>query len=111
MMLVSLQEASPHVRRDTDADDADLLLKIRGASNAVFRHIDAGSIPTDSNGDVLVDSNGVALDVEDDIKLATLLMIAEVYANRGDGKSSFDGWQLPNAVKTLLMPFRTPTAV
>lgn len=67
-MLVSLEQASEHLRRDTDADDLDLTLKIRAASAAVLTYLDGGADSfTDSAGDVFEDSNGTALDVPYDI--------------------------------------------
>ena len=39
VMLVRLQEASDHLRRDTTDDDNDLTLKIKAASAAIINYL------------------------------------------------------------------------
>lgn len=113
VMLVSVEQASAHLRRDTDADDLDLVGKIMGASRAVLTYIAGGSDAfTDSAGDVFEDSNGVALDIPHDIQIATLLLIGEFYKNReakqeGIVDASFGYGYLPQPVISLLMPYRS----
>jgi hypothetical protein len=108
-MLVSIQQASDHLRRDTDADDADLTLKIKGASAAVMRYIGDHNLFTDSAGDVAEDSNGVAIDVPEDVQAATLLLIGDFYSNRAAGDFVTVDWFLPPFVMALLYPYRDPT--
>jgi gp6-like head-tail connector protein len=112
VMLVSVEQASAHLRRDTDADDLDLLGKIMGASAAILNYIGDGGGFTDSNGDVIADSNGIALDVPSDIQIACLLLIGEFYKNReakqeGVVDASFGYGFLPQPVISLLMPYRS----
>lgn len=115
-MLVSLEQASAHLRRDTDADELDLTLKIRAASSAVMVYLDGGSDSfTDSAGEVLEDSNGIALDVPYDIQAATLLLIGDFYKNREPAASdsvpeAFGYGYLPRAVVSLLYPYRVPVS-
>lgn len=115
VMLVSLAQASQHVRRDTDADDLDLTLKIQAASAAVMNYVSPGiEAFTDSNGDFEVDSNGEAIGVPDDIKNATLLLIGDFYNNREPKASDpvpaeFGYGYLPRAVVGLLYHYRKPT--
>jgi hypothetical protein len=115
VMLVSLAQASQHLRRDTDADDADLTLKIQAASRAVLNYI-SPMIPgfIDSNGDFEEDSAGEVLGVPDDIKAATLLLIGEFYMNRepkaADSVPAEYGYgYMSRAVVALLYHYRKPT--
>lgn len=113
VMLVSVDQASAHLRRDTDSDDLDLLGKIMGASQAIMNYIAGGADGfTDSNGDVLPDSDGVAIDVPYDIQIACLLLIGEFYKNREAKQEGVVGAQfgygyLPQPVISLLMPYRS----
>lgn len=111
MEFVSLQQASDHLRRDTDADDNDLRLKIRAASAAVANALkesgmaeildSAGLVPLDSNGDPIV---------PEDVQWATLLVLGESYSNRGDAAPTSwrEGEPLPAAAWSLLTMRRTP---
>jgi hypothetical protein len=116
MMLVTFAQAAAHLRRDTTADDADLTLKIEGASKAVMNYIQGPGIDgfTDSAGDVFEDSNGVAQDVPRDIQSATLLLLSDFYNNRTPTASDpvpaeFGYGYLPRAVVALLYPYRSPS--
>lgn len=102
VMLVSLQEASDHVRRDTDDDDNDLELKVKAASRFVVNYLDTDVFELDSNDEPVEDSDGVVIDVPFDIKAATLLIIGELYANR-DAPSFRDGDTAPR-LGDIIMP-------
>lgn len=121
VMLVTLQQASDHLRRDTNADDADLTLKIQAASAAVINYLKSASPyepELDSNGDVVLDSNDdivYALDSNGDpiplpvVRLAVLYLIGVLYRDR-DGQEATN-WQLgylPMPVQSLLYPLRSP---
>lgn len=111
-MLVSLAQASAHLRRDTAADDADLTLKVYAASAAVMNYIQGPGIDgfTDSAGDVFVDSNGEPVDVPYDVQAATLLLIGYFYKNRDDNPDgAFERGYLPAPVCALLTPYRDPS--
>jgi hypothetical protein len=123
---VTLTEASDHLRRDTTDDDNDLSLKIKGASAAVRNYLKqewrAYVLALDSNGDVVVDSNGNPVPEEDsngpilrpEVKVATLQMIGEMYKYReGEqtGRINEGYGYLPIAVVALLYPLRKPVAV
>lgn len=114
MMLVTLQEASDHLRRDTTDDNADLELKIRAASAAVLRYLkDASPYERDSNGDVVVDSNGDP-EVLFEVRAAVLLMLGELYKNRegeqgGEIPTQWGYGYLPRPVVALLYPLRHPS--
>lgn len=113
VMLVSVEQASAHLRRDTVADDLDLIGKIMGASRAVLNYIGGGAdVFTDSAGEPIPDSSGVAMDVPDDIQIATLLLIGEFYKNReakqeGVVNAQYGYGYLPQPVISLLMPYRS----
>lgn len=113
VMLVSLEQAREHLRVDTTDGDNDLLLKIKGASRAVLNYI-VGSVRTshftDSAGDVLEDSAGVALYVPEDVQIATLFVIGYYDRNRdSDRDKEADGLFLPYPAKQLLIPYRDPS--
>lgn len=116
MNLVSLQQASTHLRRDTVDDDADLELKIASASEAVMGYIsdEAKAGWTDSQGDTFDDSNGDAMDVPKQIQSATLLMVGYLFNEREGSSDSAVPTQwgygyLPLGVTALLFRFRKPT--
>ena len=114
MQLVTLAQARAHLRSDTDADDADLQLKIEAASEAVMDYLgDYGSEDfTDSAGDVYEDSNGIAQDVPARVQQATLVTVAWMYRER-DGSnenevSAGHGFTLPKSATALLYSRRRP---
>lgn len=126
MMLVTLQEASDHLRRDTDYDDNDLTLKIHAASAAVMNYLKRDVLAyepeRDSSSEVVRDSNGwpvPALDSNGDptirfeVKAAVLLMLGELYKNRegeqaGEIPTQWGYGYLPRPVVALLYPLRDP---
>lgn len=117
--LVSLEQASDHLRRDTTDDDNDLLLKIRAASGAIINYLGQERanevIEFDSFGDIVVDSNGDPVGVPETIQSAVLLLIGDLYADR-DGRNFIEGGTaprlediiLPRTVHFLLDPLRKP---
>lgn len=126
MMLVTLQEASDHLRRDTDYDDADLTLKIRAASAAIRNYLKrdvmvfeperdaSGAVVLDANGWPVpaVDSNGERM-VRPEVKAAVHLMLGELYKNRegeqgGEVPTQWGYGYLPRPVVALLYPLRDP---
>lgn len=113
MMLVTLQQARDHIRSDASADDNDLTLKIKAASRAVVTYLKAPSF-ADSSGQVPVDTAGIAIDVPEDIQIATLLLIGTFYKERegaqeGAIDAQFGYGYLPRPVIALLYPYRVPT--
>lgn len=131
VMLVTLQQASDHLRRDTTDDDADLTLKIHAASNAILNYMKRSGRPyvylLDSNGDIYFDSAGhpeFILDssgepvVLPEVQAAVLLMIGTLYADRdakaymeGDTSARLGNMSLPKEVHWILDPLRRPTCV
>ena|SRR6478752_9185 len=121
VMLVTLEEASAQVRRDSDDDDADLTLKIKAASGAVLNYLKSASpyIPeTDGSGNIILDSAGdvVYLEdtagdflVKDEVKLAVLYLTGIFYRDRdGQDTASWTPGYLPAPVTSLLYPLRDP---
>lgn len=115
VMLVSLQEASDHLRRDTDDDDNDLMLKIQAASRFIVNYVDDDTFDLDSSGEPFEDSNGIVVDVPSDIKAAALLIIGQIYSDRDapdfrDGKTAprLGDIIMPRAAHLLLDYYRTP---
>lgn len=128
VMLVTLQQASDHLRRDTNADDNDLTLKIHAASNAILNYLGSSGVAydyeIDSNGDIAYDSAGDPIYILDsagdlvplpEVQSAVLLMLGVLYADR-EGKDYIEGkvsprlgdMSLPRAVHWLLDPLRRP---
>lgn len=113
VMLVSLEEANDHLRRDTSDDDNDLKLKIQAASQAVLTYIDDRDFIT-SDGEPDYDSAGNPI-VPDPIKAAVLIILGILYADR-DGPDFRDGKSaprvgdiiLPRTVHFLLDAYRAP---
>lgn len=113
MMLISLDYASDHLRRDQADDDADLERKIRAASRAVINYMqDGADIFLDSQGDPFIDSNGIVADVPDDVQIATAMLVAEFYdGTRGDAVDPQWGYgYLSMPVTALLYPYRNVSA-
>lgn len=120
VMLVTLQQARDHLRSDTDADDADLTLKIEGASEAVLDYL-GDFVPRDSAGDPLFDSNGDLIGVKERnikrIKNAVLLTVGYLYNERGGSQEHAVqtqhgyGYALPQGATAMLYSLRKPTAI
>lgn len=129
VMLVTLEQASEHLRRDTTDDDADLRLKIIAASKGVVNYlkhemlayqydVDQQGVPVlDSSGDLiyLVDSAGDYIPREE-VQAAVLMILGVFYADRSPqaymekgGEPRLGDMSLPKAVHWLLDPIRTPT--
>lgn len=130
VMLVTLEQASDHLRRDTDDDDNDLILKIHAASGAIQNYLKNPLLvyeyAMDENGVNLLDSSGepyLAVDssgnyiVRTEVQIAVLMMVGVFYADR-EGKDYIDNamqndrlekMSLPKAVHWLLDPIRKPT--
>lgn len=107
MMLVSLKQASEHIRRDTDADDDDLILKIKAASQAVINYLkDGADAFLDSHGNVILDSSDNP-EVPFEVQAAVLMLIDNLYNNRSGNETYAMGY-LPEPVMALLYPLRTP---
>lgn len=111
MKLVTLQQASDHLRRDTDADDNDLELKIEAASEAVMAYLKSGAdVFTDSAGDVPVDTAGDPVGVPRWAQAATLIMIGYMYKDRDSNTDgAYEMGYLPKPVTALLYPHRDPS--
>ncbi len=116
VMLVSLQQASDHLRRDTDDDDADLTIKIEAASQAVLNYIGDQDF-IDSAGEVEVDSAGDPVGVPRPIQAATFILVGQLYIDRDAPDFGGPNWRtpartgeitLPKAVHFLLDPYRLP---
>ncbi|WP_460640101.1 head-tail connector protein [Larkinella harenae] len=108
-MLVSLQQASDHLRRDTTDDDSDLELKIHAASAAVINYLKAGATFLDTSGGVPLDTSGNPVGVPYEVQAAVLLMLGVLYRDRdGQEMSQWELGYLPRPVMALLYPLRDP---
>ena len=129
VMLVTLAQASEHLRRDTTDDDSDLQLKIVGASVAIQNYLKnpllAYELAKDEYGAPLLDSAGdqyLATDssggyiVRQEVQAAVLIVIGILYTdrtgdayNKGDYEARLGNMSLPKIVHWLLDPLRIPT--
>lgn len=132
VMLVTLEQASDHLRRDTGDDDNDLILKIHAASAAIQNYLKDPLLvyeyAMDEYGVNLIDSAGepyLATDssgdyiVRQEVQIAVLMMVGVFYADRdakeyieprsGGGLERLGNMSLPKAVHWLLDPIRKPT--
>jgi len=111
-LLVSLQQARDHLRSDDTADDSDLELKVLAASQVVLDYIQGDAVDglTDTDGELLTDTDGLVENVPYRMQAATLLLIGYLYRNRdGDPDKDFGENMLPLPVKALLSPYRDPS--
>jgi len=97
MSIVTIDQVREHLRYDTEDNDPMLEMYIKAAENAVLNYV------TDTF------ENNV---YPDDIKHAVLLMVGMFDREREPSKESsiIDNY-LPPAVRALLYPYRTPTAI
>lgn len=132
VMLVTLQQASDHLRRDTGDDDDDLIGIIHAASNSVLNYLKKTGVAyeyeVDSSGDIEFDTSGrpiYQLDSSGDlvplpeVQSAVLLMIGVLYTDRSAQKyvqgtrdslnPTLGNFSMPLAVQWLLQPLRKPT--
>lgn len=102
IMLVSVEEASAWVRRDSDdGDDAGVLLLVESASDAVLNYLKAPAFIVDGE---------VVGEVPPVVKAATLQMFGYLYRLRGeDEKGEYEAGYLPRPVTALLYPLRDPS--
>lgn len=113
LKLVSVEEAKARLRIDASAGDADLDLMIQGASAEILNYLRPTDLPwTDTYGDPIEDTDGLAAEVPPDVKNACLLYVGILSKNR-DSKSDVE-WEhgfLPRPVLSMLYAYRTPTIV
>jgi hypothetical protein len=114
-MLVTLAEASDHLRRDTADDAADLTLKIHAASGAVLNYLKGANRfvqEVDGEGNPVFDDDGKPVyttEVLFEVKAAVLLMVGYLYKDRDNDKDhEYEQGFLPRPVTALLYPLRTP---
>lgn len=124
MNLCTPEEAKHHIRIDGDDDDAWLNVMIPAVSQAVLLWLKdewrACVLLTDSNGDVVTDSDGVPeVEIDSDgpvvkpvVKAATLIELAQQYRYR-DGKDAGvvvgNGYTLGMGATALLNALRRST--
>lgn len=128
MGLVTLQEARDHLLVDTLATDPWITMAIEGVSDAVLRWLKkdwrAYILLEDSNGNVILDSSGEPIPVENSagdpivkpvVKMATLVELAVQYRFRdGDGTPAVPthwghGYVLSAGPTSLLAALRKST--
>lgn len=119
-MLVTIEEARHHLRIDGEDDDAWLEMMIPAVSQAVLLWLKdesrAYQPEIDSNGDVVVDSNGdESLVARPVVRMAVLIELASQYRFReGEGVAQVPshwghGYTLSVGATALLTPLRRST--
>lgn len=109
--LVTLAQASDHLRRDTADDDNDLAFKIAAASEIVLSFLGAsGADPyLDSDGQVPVDDDGNPSGIHAAMHMSTLYLVGLLYADRdGALAEKWAAGELPTPVMCMLTPLRDP---
>lgn len=132
VMLVTLQQASDHLRRDTTDDDNDLTLKISAISRAILNYLKddmlAYQFEMDEHGKPVLDSAGDIVYLRDsagdfiprtEVQQAVLIMLGVVYIDRegkeyvdpraAGGQERLGNMSLPRVVHWILDAIRTPT--
>lgn len=100
-MLVTLEEAREHLRVDSDDDAASIELQIKAVSLSIISLLGAAATFLDEDGNVVYDSAGNPVGVPENVKLATLVVLAMLYDGTYDElKLASDG--LPVAASSLL---------
>lgn len=114
-MLVTLAQASDHLRRDGADDDADLTLKIHAASGSVLRYLKGANHfepELDGDGKPVVDGDGNPVysdQVLYEVQAAVLLMVGYLYKDRDNDKNhEYEMGYLPRPVTALLYGLRGP---
>lgn len=132
VMLVTLAQASDHLRRDTDDDNNDLELKIQGVSRAILNYLKddmlAYQFEADEHGKPVLDSSDDIVYLEDsagefipreEVQQAVLMMLGFLYTDRygkeysdpgsGGNMERLGNMSLPRVVYWLLDPIRKPS--
>lgn len=102
---VTLQQIKDDQRIDTDAEDADLTLKLASAQALVLNYLKVPSI------DALAVGSPASLpdNVVDAVSAATRLLVGYLYKNRdGDPDKEWQPGYLPAPVTAMLYPLRDP---
>jgi len=114
-MLVTLAQASDHLRRDSTDDDADLTLKIHAASGSVLGYLKGANHlvqEVDGDGKPVFDEDGKPVYTDQvlyEVQAATLLMVGYLYRARDNDKDhEYEQGFLPRPVTALLYGLRTP---
>lgn len=123
IQLVTLDEAKMHLRITDDDQDADVTFRVMAASSAVLNYLNGARnlyVPEiDSNGDFVTDDDGYYVALEDsdgkqirqEVKAATLILLADMYANREGAAGTVAAAYLmamPMPAQALLYPLRDP---
>lgn len=121
MMYVTLARAKQHLNMDHDEDDNLIEVYVQAASGAVKNYLKSASpyeVERDSNDDIIVDSSGDPVYVEDSsgaklvsypVQAAVLLMVGFLYKDRDENPDqAFSQGYLPKPVTALLYPLRKP---
>lgn len=114
MNLIDLETARAQIRSDESSDDALVLAYIAAVSSAILHYVNLEPY-VDSTGELYEDSNGVALDVPEDWRLACMIEVARMYRFReNDSEDHIDaqfgyGYPFGKTAIGLLFPYRLPT--
>lgn len=112
MMLVSLEQGKRHLRViiDDAEENADIELKILGASAAVLKYLKSRADEfLDSSGMVEVNSDNEPVGIPYNVQAAVLLMLGYLYKDRDtNADKAYEQGYLPAPVTALLYPDRDP---
>jgi len=118
--LLTLEQGKRHLLIDvyesdsSDGDpeagihDVEVQEKIEEASEAVLAHLKSADF-LDSDGNVEVDGDGKP-DIPANVRAAAKLMLGYLWEHRDeDAEKAYQDANLPQGVRALLAPLRTPT--
>ena len=110
MKLITLEQASDYIRRDSADDDDDLEAMIEAASALVRNYLKSAVDDfLDSDGEPDLDSAGNPVGIPAEVVGATKWLTAWLYRNRDrDEEKAFEPGFLPAPVMAMLYPLRDP---
>ena len=110
MMLVSLANVKVHLGIDFTTYDSYITLQINGASEMIIEYLKNGADSfTDSMGNTIDDSNGVAIGVPYRVQCACMLLVGYMFKNRDvNPENAFQLGMMPNDVTAMLYSLRDP---
>jgi hypothetical protein len=109
-MLVSLDNIKVHLGIDFTTYDSYITLQINAASEMIIDYLKNGADSfTDSMGETVNDSNGVAIGVPYKVQAACMLLVGYMFKNRDvNPDGAFQLGMLPNDVTAMLYSLRDP---
>lgn len=105
MSLVDISLVKKHVEAADFTDDDDKLEVYQAAAEAIItEYVDRAIYAKD--GTAPSGDDGTAIEITAPITAAVLLLVEDMYENRGSDTWDAEGAMLPRTVRALLAPYR-----